>query len=627
MDELHQRALARIRLAESQKARLREQWREAVYVYGGEQWFSAIVGGRPVPYLRADPGQSKAYLNIFQAYVNGAVSMLATGNILPEAVPINDRPESQQKADAVNNLLRYVWNLPEFGIREAVENALLWAVLTGNAFLQTVWDLDAGEIYVEDETGIRKVGCPKVVALSPFHVGWNTSVPLRESPWAYIAQALPVQDVVERFGLSESEAPEPDATVGQMPLTSSVVHSEPEATGIKTAVMVYEYWERPSNVSPNGLYAVFTRDRLLYVGEWPTRIMPLVHLKLYNAAGSNWGGTPFHQAIPVQQELNRVVSDVLDNASRINAPSVLAPKGTLPQPPTFKPAAKIEYEVKPGQPTPVVTQIPALPQWVIPFIDRLVHHFEQVTGVQAVIFGEAPFSRVSGRTYSLMLEQVSRQYFLPAQRLAYALCDVARQVIELWQRFGPREVSVRIAPDQPEVLINAGLLDGPHLLNLTPTDVLSVSKQTKINELKELVQLGILKADQFLELAADLGVDYRRADTSYPDRQFVRRFIVRVKSGDLSIPPQWETVDPNVAVKEIGGYLKLREAESLTPQQLEVLMTAYRMAQQRLEAQPQGEPAPAPKVNLPPELSGGMPIPLQGSDVAEDLTLGVPPIR
>lgn len=615
----HGKIIERCRKVETQKSDLRQQWRESLECYNGNQW-GVVYGSAVYEHERADPAQTRAVFNIYQAYANAAASMLTSGVIRPEAVALNDSPEEWAKANAATALIMYIWNNSLFKIREAAESAALDAVLMGNGFIFVSWDpLLPGPVFRDPVTGQElRFGFPRVEAVSPFRVGWDMTRPLDEARWAYIVSVVSPTDLVERF--PDAKGLEPDASIGESPFAERLPGGR--ETTEKIGVMVFEYFERPNEDAPNGIRAILTRDKMLYSEPWPGVRMPVQHIRLYLRSESPWGRTPFYDAIRVQRALNRLMSDVLDNTSRMNAPSVLAPKGTMPQPLSFKPGARNEFDAKPGAPMPLIQHVPPLPQWAMTLVDQLIREFERVTGVHSVVFGMAPFSRVSGRTFSMMLEQVSRQYVMPATRLSQGLIDVAWSVKELWARYGPRELSVKIAPDEPETIINMDSVEaGSFRFHLEPTELMAISKQSRINELKELLQLGVLTKERFLEMAADYGMHYASADAGYQDRLWIRRQIAKMLAGQQPSPPL-DVVDPKVAVRELANFIKRADFEGLPEYIKQVVVNYYQMfvtieqqyqAQQQQPAQ-QGQMSsgtagmgPTPTMeNLPPELSARM---------------------
>lgn len=635
----HGKIIERCRRCEGMKSDMRQRWRESDECYNGNQW-GVVYGSSVVEHERADPSQTRAVMNIYQAYANAAASMLTSGVILPQAAPLTDNPDEWAKAKAVSSLLSYIWNHPLFKVREAAETAALCAVLYGSGFLTVSWDpLLRGPSFRDPLTGQTiQFGFPRIDALTAYHVGWDMTSSLDEAHWAYTVSVVPVPVLKERFP-GKTEGLEPDAGIGESPFGERLVGGR--ETTEKIGVMVFDYYEKPSEEHPKGLRAVITRDRVLYSENWPGDRIPIHHVKLYSQTSSPWGRTPFYDAIRVQRALNRTLSDILDNVSRMNAPSVLAPQGTMPQPLSFKPAARNEYTLKPGLPPPAIQHIPPLPQWAVSILEQQINAFERVIGLHGVVFGMAPFSRVSGRTFSMMLEQIARQYIMPATRLSTALIDVAWSVKELWSRFGPREISVKIAPDEPETLIRMDLVEsGTYTLRLEPTDLMSLSKEAKLNNLKELVQMKIIDPQRFLELAADHGAHYAAADGKYLDRLWVRRQITKMTSGVAPLPPS-DIVDPDVATRELADYMKRAEFEELPSMTQAAIMDYYQqfkaisaqnaaMAQAKQEGEQQPPaagmgmpPGPAPLTNLPPSLAGGpsMRMVPPGVDTGEEATL------
>ena len=109
---------------------------------------------------------------------------------------------------------------------------------------------------------------------------------------------------------------------------------------------------------------VFTKDPsiVLYDAPWPYpfKQLPLVKFPGLRIPGQLWDTSVVEQAIPLQKELNRTLSQMIEYKNLTLKPQMLAPVGSLRQRITDEPGAIFEYNPVAGK-VPESIPIPSLP--------------------------------------------------------------------------------------------------------------------------------------------------------------------------------------------------------------------------------------------------------------------------
>jgi hypothetical protein len=83
----------------------------------------------------------------------------------------------------------------------------------------------------------------------------------------------------------------------------------------KNAACVYEYWEKPTQLYPDGRYIVATQSTLLYAGVWPYNkkdAFPFIPLRWQPRAGTPYGYSLGFDLVSLQSTYNRIYSRLLE---------------------------------------------------------------------------------------------------------------------------------------------------------------------------------------------------------------------------------------------------------------------------------------------------------------------------
>lgn len=368
---------------------------------------------------------------------------------------------------------------------------------------------------------------------------------------------------------------------------------EPTAHAVKTLwgdgmtrVEAWEYWHRPCEMLPRGLFVLFIAGHVVEVTDYPYEHGELpVHVwKWADLPDSPHGATPCDDAIPLQAQLNRLHSALAlltSKAARwtkvITSPNIAkawnADTQVIGDPDAAAKATQII-----GPPPP-----PALLYTQIEEAERMLR---EVYGVNEAVVGSDASQTKNARMLAYVTE-------LDAQKLAptvvardHALLGVYRQCLALWRQFVSEQRTIKIIGEAgvPALLSFSGADLAGVDVYLEPASGSDNTKGAAALDAEQAAQAGLMDPARAGELR-NTGQTQTRFEALA--RTLVRRQISDAASGfgaqpDPSIPPQ-------VAIEEIGLALEQVQGDQVATPALMALLAAYQQAAQQMQApQPTG---------------------------------------
>lgn len=522
---------ARVAQYELRKSGLRRKWKQADAYYEGMHWvdwsesYQSYV--RP-PKKRRD---TQAVINLYQSYVSTLVSMLCGSEPIPSATPRSDSPLDGQRAQHANALLRHKWK--EANVQDATEGVTLGGVLHGNGFFKVYWETGdkIGQPIVDPESNkiVGYTGRCCVEAVSAYCVGWNDTVAFDRSPWVYQQSVYTPEDIYSKFGVEvEPDAfPEDTAYGGIARMDGGSKGSNPPGVG------VVEWWERPGPKRVNGLHMICTKNKVLYEGPLAVENpWPMYHFGMDKSSAGPWYRTPFGDAIPLSQALDRVVSDILDAIPAAMYPGMLRKKDQ-----TLKmdraPGAIGEWDGPVGATPPQQINNQKIEAWTVGVPDLIQKWLELVTGLPAMMLGQAPFSRASARALGALQEQTTKRFANVAVRLSRCLCDVGVAMLELHRMYGPMEECVAVAGDDGRLTTIRVMRDGfgYQNLDLDPSEVNATSKWAMMEQMERWLQYKAIDPKQFQQALRQLHPQLKLLDPDRLDKAWATRNLEQIKAG------------------------------------------------------------------------------------------------
>lgn len=452
---------------------MEQQWKVNLAFYKGRQYtyFNRDTGrleSRPV-----EDGEKPRYLVrlVSNQIVPGAMSLLAkmtkTKPVM-SAFPGSTSDQDFKAAQMSESLLEFWWQ--EFDLDNKLEEALLWSIIAGQGYWKITWDGQAGKPmrFLLDPQGqpilddglkdlfrqnLQQMGIPpqeqvvylgdiKVEVISPFDVYLDPSArTFDECKYAICQHHLDIDEVKSRWGVDVTPDSIPAAADAALPYGKS---SESEPT-VKTVNIGYF---KPTPALPNGRYVVWMSGplRILEDKKWPYphRDLPLVKFPGIRIPGAVYDSSVVEHAIPLQKELNRTISQIVEFKNLTIKPRVWAPAGSVRTRITSEPGALYEYSPI-GDHEPHVEQMSQLPPYVFNHLEGIRNGLRDIFYQTEVTEGTLPPNLEAGIAIDLLQEMATDRLAPTIKLMEVSLADAGQQMLSLAQAYyiEPRLIKIK----------------------------------------------------------------------------------------------------------------------------------------------------------------------------------------
>ena len=378
-----------------QRDLLERQWKLNLAFYKGKQYVFYNRKARRIETLPTDEGDKPRYRvrlvsNQIAPNTQSLLSRLVKSKPQFYATPASTGFEAQKAAEVAENLLEYWWD--KFHLTEKREEAMLWSIICGNGFWKISWNDKAGpgmKVMLSPEDGqpivnplvqhlfeqrLEQMGVDSsefekrvyqgeisVEVLSPFQVLLDdTAQVFEDCQFAICVHAMSVDEINQIYGVRLR----PNAVNRYPDETLPGAFGNLEAKVTENVREVFYGYFLPGEKYPEGRFVVFTKNPsiVLYDAPWPFPFeeLPLVKFPGMRIPGQLWDGSVVEQALPLQKELNRTLSQIIEYKNLTLKPQMLAPVGSLRQRITDEPGAIFEYNPVAGK-VPESIPLPSLP--------------------------------------------------------------------------------------------------------------------------------------------------------------------------------------------------------------------------------------------------------------------------
>jgi hypothetical protein len=455
------------------RAPLDMQWKLNLAFYKGRQYsFVNRELGR-VQSLPTEDGDKPRYRIrlVSNQIITGSHSLLAkytkTKPII-SATPGSGSADDAKAAQLAERLLEYWWG--EFALDDKLAEAILWSIITGQGYWLIEWDQYAStpmtftlgpdgkpitnekikaafldqlrQRGVEPQQKTVYMGDINVCVPSPFNVYLDPSAQtFDDCKYAIIKYPMDPDMVKARWGVEVS--PDSVPTPSDVALSFATGQNGDE----KTTKDVYCGYFLPTPSNPKGRVVWWTKgvDKPLEDKPWPwkSRKLPLIKLPGLKLPGSVYDTSHVEQAIPIQKELNRTLSQMVEYKNLTIRPRVWAPTNSLRTRLTSEPGALYEYNPV-GQFKPEVEQPRALPPYVFDLLKEVSSRLADVFALTEVSEGNVPPNVEAGIAIDL-LQELSADRLMPTIKLIEKqLARAGQLMLELAQQYyiEPRQLAI-----------------------------------------------------------------------------------------------------------------------------------------------------------------------------------------
>ncbi len=523
-----------------QRDLLERQWKLNLAFYKGKQYVFYNRKSRRIEALPTDEGDKPRYRvrlvsNQIAPNTNSLLSRLVKSKPQFFATPGQASFEAQKATEVAENLLEFWWD--SFHLTEKREEAMMWSIICGNGFWKISWDDKSGpgmkvmmdpngqpiveplvqhffEKNLEAE-GIdasmfeRRVyqGDIRVDVMSPFDVLLDDSAQVFEDcQYAFCVHPMSPEEVEKRYGVklkANAVNKYPDEAL------PGVFGSMESKSDENVREVIYGYF-LPGSKYPDGRFVVFTRspDIVLYDAPWPFPFeeLPLVKFPGMRIPGQLWDSSVVEQAIPLQKELNRTLSQMIEYKNLTLKPQMLAPVGSLRQRITDEPGAIFEYNPVAGK-VPEAIPIPSLPSYVFEHLQDLGVRLKDTFGLNEIMEGSVPPNVEAGIAIDLLQEAATDRLAPQIMLMEKGLERAGNQMLQLAQSYyrEPRMLIINGSGSKPKVerFEDADLIQGVQI-RVEAGSGLPRTRAGRQARVMQLLTMGILsptKAYKYLDMA------------------------------------------------------------------------------------------------------------------------------
>jgi len=666
------------RVEELQRGRdlLERAWKINLSFYKGKQYVFYNKRTRRIESLATEDGDKPRYrvrivANQIAPNSMGLLARLTKSKPQFFATPTSAGYENQKATQVAENLLEHWWS--KFSLSEKREEAMLWSIIAGNGFWKISWDdkvgssvklmvdpvngnpiidplverlfrenLDSMNVeYDQFETEVFE-GDIRVDVISPFNVFLDDSAQVFEDcKYAFCSHPMGVDEVYNRFGIRLK----PNA-INRYPdesLPGAYSFSSGQ-TKENVREIFYGYFV-PSAAMPEGRVVAFTKspDIILYDSPWPYPFneLPLVKFPGLRIPGQLWDTSVVEQAVPLQKELNRTLSQLIEYKNLTLKPQMLAPVGSLRQRMTDEPGAIFEYNPVAGK-VPEAIPLPGLPSYVAQHLQDMGQRLKEVFGLTELMQGQVPPNVEAGVAIDLLQEAATDRLAPQILMMEKALERAGNLMLNLAQEY---------YTEPRLMMLNGGAGSKPRVEQFEHADILSglqikveagsglprtrAGKQARVFQMLNMGLISPTKAYKYLDLA---DFDNLQAQFQADEDQAMREhdklidgMVINVsaaRDAEAQMMNQMQNpefdpetgepmqMDPNMLQQSMdaglqplpfenkathlethGAYMKSQEFELLPPDVQGRFYKHFELTQQALAAE-SNPPVEAPRVSL-----------------------------
>ena len=441
---------------------LENQWKLNLAFYKGKQYAYFNRATRRLESLPIDDGEKPRYRVrlVSNQIITGSQSLLSKlTKTRPEfyAEPGSGTDSDVKAAQMAETLFEYWWD--DLFLDDQLEEAILWSIIAGQGWWRMSWDAQAGKSMtfclgpdgkpITDDTvkdlfyaelaqqGIEPqektvyLGDVRVDVCSPFDVYIDPTVRnWPDAKYAICVYHLSPDEVSARWKTNlqpDSLAAPPD---NMLPMSNSPDAQQPDA------INVYYGYFKPTAIQPKGRLVVWTKTKILEDGPWPFPFhdLPLVKFPGIRVPGQPYDSSVVEHALPLQKELNKTLSQIVEYKNLTVKPRVWAPTGSITTRLTTEPGALYEYNPI-GDHKPEIEQLPAIPPYIFEHLANIKESLQDVFSITDVTEGTVPPNVEAGVAIDLLQEMATDRLTPTIKLIEHSLSCAGQLLLMFAQKY------------------------------------------------------------------------------------------------------------------------------------------------------------------------------------------------
>jgi hypothetical protein len=411
-------------------------WYLNLAFYKGFQWTFWNRGTLDIPQLDSD--RVMTVDNRIMPSVDSRVARKTKQRPDWTATPATADDADSRSSYISEHLLDEQWDSKSLDVKWHRANK--WAEICGDGFIKVGWDSTKGDksvyLFLPDgnvatdangkplsaadmapeavaELGLTSqaiaMGDMRYDTISPFEFYPDPLAnDLDECEYIVEEKIRSVQCIKERYGVDVKA----DADVPAGVVESRLIRQPSGALGGgastvgKKGVCTYELWHDKCSDYPDGLWCVFTSEQVLKettLDNAPYHGCPYIQVKCDPVPGQFWSSTPTTHLRGPQTELNKLLSQALENLQRIGNPTLMQSKHANVKW-SGKPGERLYYESNVPDAVPSYLQPPEMPSYLQAQLERIEASITEISGIHEVSKASVPAGITAASAINLLQE-------------------------------------------------------------------------------------------------------------------------------------------------------------------------------------------------------------------------------
>lgn len=432
----------------SKRARrpMERDWYLNLAFLNGEQYVNYVMEtNRLVPLDVQDNGGVRAMRNVMFKIARNERAKLMKVPLMPITLPLSD--EQDDLIQARIGTAYFKWLMHQWKFERRLRTAYYWVIATGNVFMKWYW---AG-------------GRNQVAVISPFDIFPDPYArSMLDCRWIIHQQFMEVDVAKALFkGVKGAnvDAITEDSFDQVSPMESDIFLSYHDGFSNLPGAIIKEYWEPPVGDNP-GRHTVFTSNGIVLDERFPLNHgrMPFTHIGHVERANSKWYSSVLDPIRPMQMELNRTESQLVENRNLANGKWYIPPGVELSEPPDASPRQVIYGTGDPNLKPEFLAVNPLPPEvWAEP--QRIQQAMEDLAGQHEVSNAGVPGRIESAQAVMLLQETEDSVLKDTVDSAEEAVADGFWMSLADYKQFGDPECLIEVYDKAGEVEVEKLLRD------------------------------------------------------------------------------------------------------------------------------------------------------------------------
>jgi hypothetical protein len=463
--------------AKMNRVPLEADWYLNLSYYMGDQWVFWNKGRIDRPRLEAWRVQFTD--NRIRPVVVTRVAKASASRPNFTCVPSTAEDSDMADAEIGNAVLEYQWKQSKLSYKHMM--ALFWKEITGAGLWKIYWNSSSGKkadyLYsgdqfmrngkapIRDGTDAAKVargvmesqgksvetkslyqGDLCIDVMSPFEIYPDPIAnSLDECEWIIEEKIKSKEYVAMKYNDPnvQEDATIPIGIVESRTTALAANQGRNSARGVR----VYEMYCKPNRKFPQGAWCIWYNDKIKVsktCDESPYADFPYVMFSADIIPGRFWPGPTTSQLRGPQTDLNKIQSQIRENAIRIGNPAVaMSREANIKW--TGKSAEKVYYSDVVTNPLPQFIVPPEIPVYVREEVERIEKSITEISGIHDISNGSVPTGVTAASAINLLQEADNTRLGPEVQLMEETLATAGEYILKVLAKFAPDERTIRIS--------------------------------------------------------------------------------------------------------------------------------------------------------------------------------------